>query len=100
MSSEKEIKTVDFPWVFWISFSYRPQWFSKWWRTRGANYVEYQVWLFRITIGRPWFDGAAFGSRRDYGSYNQMRETNENNLRQPFSFLVGSRKIQKRKVVP
>lgn len=52
------IGTANYPWVFWINISYRPKWFKMFWKTRGANYIEYQVLILKITIGRPWFKGS------------------------------------------
>lgn len=75
-----KIETANYPWVFWINISYRPQWFKKFWKTRGANYVEYQVWVFKISIGQPWFKGALDAHQRDYGSAKHIHKTNQDIL--------------------
>lgn len=85
----KRIKAAKLPWVFWINISIRRKWFSKWWKTRGSNYVEYQLWIFRISIGRPWIQDVVYRYRKDRGSYASIRETNEANLRQRFAIKIG-----------
>jgi hypothetical protein len=82
----------NFPWVFWIHIKRRPQWFSYWWKTRGANYIEFQVWIFRISIGMPWLKYVLEGQLRDYKTLRFAKETNDGNQKMKFSFLIGKYK--------
>ena len=93
-----KIKTSKMPWVFWFRISIRRKWFSYWWHTRGANYYELQVWIFKISIGRPWFIGAVYQNRKDYGSLNHIRQTNADNLKAPFTILMNREKKVERSV--
>ena len=80
---------IRYPWVFWVSISIRKEWFSYWWKTRGSNFIEFQVWIFKINIGMPWQKSP----RMYYNKMNELRnmkKTNENCLKAPFSFLIGS----------
>lgn len=70
------------PWVFWFDISIRKKWFSNYWTTRGANFFEMQLWIFKISIGRPWIKSEHFG-------YDHVKKANKDNLRAPFSFLIG-----------
>ena len=83
---------IKFPWVLWFSISKRKQWFSYWWRTRGANYVEFQVWIFRITIGMPWINDVLLQHIKDYGDLRNAKKTNKLNLHSWFSFQIGKYK--------
>lgn len=84
--------TSKLPWVFWISIRIRRKWFSYWWKTRGANFIEFQVWIFKITIGRPWHKDAVHRFRKDYGTHNHIREVNRDNLKYWFSIPIGKHK--------
>lgn len=84
-----KVKKSKFAWVFWLSISVRKQWFSYWWRTRGANFSEYQIWIFRITVGRPWIQDYIHSIRKNYSSLDHIRDTNRENLKRPFTFLIG-----------
>jgi hypothetical protein len=86
MNNSKKISKL--PWVFWISISIRLKWFKCFWKTRGSNYVEYQVLIFKISIGRPWLMDAVHSHRKNYSSHDYIRDTNKANLKQPFSFLI------------
>ena len=90
---------IKYPWVFSFRIKIRRDWFSYWWKTRGANFVEFQVWIFNITIGRPWHENP----RIYYNEQKQlehMKKTNEANLKAKFTFLVGSYdKAEKRLVI-
>lgn len=88
----KENSIIGFPWVFWISIDIRKNWFSYWYKSRGSNAIEFQVWIFRISIGRPWIKRVLLGQLRDYNSLEYTKETNNNNLNNPFSFQIGSYK--------
>ena len=76
------------PWVFWINVSIRREWFSYWWKTRGSNFVEYQVWIFKISIGRPWLRSVVESKIRDYGNIDTILETNKTNLNAPLSIVM------------
>ena len=79
----------NFPWVFWFNISLRPDWFSYWWKTRGANFLEYQIWIFKISIGRPWKEHVLLGYLNDYNNLKIPEKTNEANLNPLFSFKIG-----------
>lgn len=83
---------ANYPWVFWFQVSYRPKWFSYNWRTRGANFIEVQLWVFKISIGRPWLKSPVDAHVRDYGSAKYVHNTNQDNLKQRFSFICKSPK--------
>lgn len=76
------------PWVFWMHISIRRDWFSYWWSTRGANFVEFQVWIFCISIGRPWLKSVIESKIHQYGSAYSIKKTNEENLKLPMSILI------------
>lgn len=63
---------------------------SYWWSTRGANFVEYQVWKFRITVGRPWHPDAIAQKLRDDGSLTSCMDVNTYTLANTFSLPIGS----------
>lgn len=79
---------ANYPWVFWLKISYRPKWFSKWWKTRGSNAVEYQVWVFKISIGQPWLKCAVDAHQSSYGSAMYVHKCNKENLKMPLSFKM------------
>jgi hypothetical protein len=81
-------KLSSLPWVFWINISIRREWFSYWWKTRGSNFAEYQVWIFKISIGRPWLRSVVESKIRDYGGVETILKTNEANLKNPISILI------------
>jgi hypothetical protein len=79
-------------WVFWINISIRKQWFSYWWKTRGSNHIEFQVWIFKINIGQPWVDSVLKYHLENDGSLNYIDRINQDNLKTPFSFLINQNK--------
>ena len=87
-------KKSKFPWVFWLSISWRPNWFKYFWSTRGANFYELQIWKFKVSIGRPWILDVIHNYRKDYGTLNHVRETNRLNLKRKASLLIGNKKWQ------
>jgi hypothetical protein len=84
-------KISTLPWVFWMHISIRRDWFSYWWKTRGSNFVEFQVWIFCISIGRPWLKKIVESNIRDYGGVSQILKTNEANLNHPLSIQIRPR---------
>lgn len=82
------------PWVFWLNISIRRDWFKRFWKTRGANFLEMQAWIFKISIGMPWLQGPVSSTRKNYGSYDYIRKTNLDNLKQPFSIAIGKNVIK------
>lgn len=81
-----EQELANYPWVFWLQIQYRPKWFSKCWKTRGSNYVEYQIWVFKISIGKPWLKCAVDSHQSSYGSAMHVHKCNKDNLKMSFSF--------------
>jgi hypothetical protein len=43
----------NFPWVFWVTVE-RRKWFKMFWKSRGANFLNLQIFCFYISIGMPW----------------------------------------------
>lgn len=78
-----------FPYVFWFKVSVRTNWFSYWWHTRGANSIEIQAWIFKISIGRPWCKGVLAGYKRDFKNLDQPKRVNDDNLKANFTILIG-----------
>jgi len=83
------MKKLNHPFVFWLKISIRKTWFSYWWKTRGANFLEFQVWIFRISIGMPWYQGYLDSVKKDYGSLNTIEESNKGNLKHWLSIKIG-----------
>ena len=42
-----------YPWVFWIRFEKR-DWFCNFWKSRGSNCLDIQIFKLHISIGMPW----------------------------------------------
>jgi len=83
------MKTKNYPWVLRLSISIRKDWFSYWWKTRGSNYLEMQIWIFRINIGMPWLPYVLEGKIRDYGSLDDARRTNDSFIKNGIGVLIG-----------
>jgi hypothetical protein len=83
---------IGFPWIFWLDIRIRKDWFSYWWKSRGSNCINFQVWIFDISIGRPWKKNALLSNVRDYNSLDSAKNTNNSNLKAPFAFQIGSYK--------
>lgn len=73
-----ELTKIKFPWVFWIRFEKR-QWFSKLWKSRGANFMDIQIFNIHISIGMPWKKMYMNSNMRDYRSLKHMKHTNSVN---------------------
>lgn len=80
---EKKNRKVG--WVFWIKIEYRKNWFSFFWKTRGANYIEFQIWVFKISIGLPWKKRVVNGYTRVNKHLKIIKDTNENNAKMRFA---------------
>lgn len=76
------------PWVFWFRISIRKDWFKYWWKTRGSNYIEFQVWILRISIGLPWHKNVKEYYLNQYGNLNHLDKTNLDNLKAPLTLLI------------
>ena len=85
---KKKLPISNYPWVFWITIRWRPEWFSFYWTIRGANFRDVQLWKLHISIGRPWLQVLMDSHQRDYGSAKDIHETNKGNLRNRFSILL------------
>lgn len=83
-----KVELANYPWVFWLRISVRTKWFNNYWRTRGANHLEMQIWIFRISIGRPWVKMYLDAHSRDYGSAKYVHKSNKENLKYWFSFKM------------
>jgi len=75
-------------WVFWFNVSIRRNWFSYFWKTRGANFIEIQFFIFKISIGLPWHKNYINSIIRDYGSNASLLKTNEMNLKSRWAILM------------
>jgi hypothetical protein len=40
-------------WIFWVSIEKR-EWFKNFWKSRGSNCVDIQIYNYHISIGLPW----------------------------------------------
>lgn len=80
------------PWVFYIDIKIRKNWFSYWWKTRGSNALEIQIWIFCITIGMPWHYSVVRYYLRLYGGLNQLKLSNDSFTKKRFSLLIGKYK--------
>jgi len=81
----------NLPWILRLNVEIRKDWFSYWWSTRGANFKEFQIWIFKISIGMPWKEIAVKSKLRDYGNLSSIKQTNDgmiNNL--TWAFQIGS----------
>jgi hypothetical protein len=68
-------------WVFWITIQKREGWFKKFWKTRGSNAMEIQIYNYRISIGLPWHPEVIRKADVNYPmeGVNYMIKTNEQN---------------------
>lgn len=46
------IAKVD--WVFWVQIEKREGFYKKFWKSRGSNCIDIQIYNYRISIGLPW----------------------------------------------
>lgn len=88
----REVKS--FPWVLWLNITIRRNWFTNLWYTRGSNFFEAQVWIFKISIGMPWIKDVLVGKIRDYGSLKTAKETNEGILKNTKSIQIGNYEVR------
>lgn len=70
-------------WVFWLKISIRKDWFSFYWTTRGANFMNMQLGVLFIDIGLPW--KKTF--RRSVGD-NYIQEANKINVLNPWGIAI------------
>jgi len=40
-------------WVFWVNVEKR-EWFKKFWKSRGSNCLDIQIFNWYISIALPW----------------------------------------------
>jgi len=77
------------PFVFYIDVKYCPQWFSYFWKNRGANYFEFQFWKIRVDIGMPWHKSFVENIYHSYNNFDYIHNANSQNLKNGlFSFLI------------
>ncbi len=81
-------KQTKVTWVFWINLSIRKNWFKFFWKTRGANYLEVQLWIFKLSIGLPWHKEVVKAQIRDYGHTRSLELSNLSNSVSPYSFWL------------
>lgn len=80
----------QFPYIFWINISIRKNWFSLFWKSRGANFIEIQFLIFKINIGCSWGKNILKYYTDNCESLSLLKKSNEMNLKAPLSFQVGS----------
>jgi hypothetical protein len=54
IQAEQSIDISKFPWIAWFRIEIRKDWFCFFFKTRGSNFLEFQIWIFKISIGMPW----------------------------------------------
>ena len=82
---------ANYPWVFWFQVSYRPKWFSYNWCMGSQLYRSAVVGVqdkYREAVAKIAIDSHV----RDYGSAKYVHNTNQDNLKQRFSFICKSPK--------
>ena len=81
-----------YPWVFWLRFEKR-DWFSNFWKSRGANFLEIQIFKLCISIGLPWNKEVLKQVDVNYPleGLNHLRKTNET-FNKWYHFHIGSYK--------
>ena len=72
----KEVK--NYPWVFYIRISKR-NWFSNFWKSRGSNCLDIQIYNLHISIGMPWHKEVLIKTNVNYPmeGLNHCRKANE-----------------------
>lgn len=88
----KQQAIKNFPWILHLKVEVRKDWFSKLWKTRGANYLELQVWIFKITIGMPWIKDVLADYLANYKSLDIPKATNNSFLAHSPSIQIGNYK--------
>lgn len=75
----KSNKKVD--WVFWFTIEKRKGWFKKFWKTRGSNFMEIQIYDYKISIGMPWHPEVVKKAGTSYPleGINHFHEANKQN---------------------
>ena len=78
MISDK-MKKVD--WVFWVTIQKRKGWFKKFWKTRGSNCMEIQIYDYKISIGLPWHKDVVAKANQNYPleGINHFHRVNKQN---------------------
>ena len=80
-------------WVFYITIRKR-EWFKKFWKTRGANFMEIQIYNYCISLGLPWLKLVVDKAETNYPlkGINHFIETNET-FNKWYHFRIGNQKI-------
>lgn len=76
-------------WIFWIEIN-RRSWFKKLWSTRGANFIDIQIFGYLLSIGLPWKKCVIDGYKRDYTNKaeSHIKQVNQQNLKHKFSIKI------------
>lgn len=82
-------KEKNFPWIFYITIEFNTDWFSYWWKTRGANFLQLQILFFKIKLGRPWLKCYLENQIKEYGSLKYVKETNDSFKDSWYAFQIG-----------
>lgn len=79
-----------YPWVFWLRFEKR-DWFTNFWKSRGANCLDIQIYKLHISIGMPWHTEVLRKAEVNYPleGLDHCKKTNES-FTKWYQFHVGS----------
>ena len=89
MNSKNNVIT-SYPWVFWIRFETR-DWFTNFWKSRGSNCLDIQIYKLHISIGMPWHQEVLKKQKENYPlqGLNHCKEANES-FTKWYHFHIGS----------
>lgn len=75
---ENRVEKID--WVFWV-FIEKREWFTNFWKSRGSNCLDIQIYNYHIGIGLPWHKEVIRKANVNHPmeGVNHMLNTNEQN---------------------
>ena len=66
-----------YPWVFWIRFEKR-DWFCNFWKSRGSNCLDIQIFKLHISIGMPWHKAVLkYASEDTLNGFEPLKSANK-----------------------
>ena len=93
IQKDQSIDIDNFPWIAWLRIEIRRNWFCFFSKTRGSNFMEYQIWIFKISIGMPWKKHVLNYWHQYDRLMRQPIETNQNMFHSPMiTFQIGEYK--------
>ena len=74
-------KTSNIDWVFWIQIQKREGFFKRFWKSRGSNGLDIQIYNWHISIGLPWLKEVVDKADANYPleGINHFYKINESN---------------------